>query len=151
TAKTIGDTVRSSESSLIAGEYLARAQIAVCKRLPPADFAAHMNQMVDLVLEARHATKEKDKFRYTLLARTMSTLSGQLDAKAATRIADDLISILGDNYLLGSTRSEFIDSFTIPEDLARVADRLDAPGSLRAAEALIPVLTKGKYLANIEL
>src|SRR5262249_2376798 len=40
TAKTIGDTFGGSESSPLAGEFLAKAQIAVCKRLPPTDFAA---------------------------------------------------------------------------------------------------------------
>jgi hypothetical protein len=151
TAKTIEAILRRSESSPNAWVFLAKAQIAVCKRLPPADSAAHVNKMVDLVLEARSATKEKDKFRYSFQAMTLGTLSGQLDAKAAARTADAIIAMLGDSYMTGGIRTEFIESFSIPEDLARVAERLDALGSLRAAEALIPVLKKAdQFTLNVE-
>src|SRR5262249_23190289 len=105
---------------------------------------------VDLVLEWRNATQEKDKVRYTYHAKTLGILSGQLDANVAGRAADAIIAILGDTYMTGPIRSEFLEHLTIPPDLSRVAERLDAPGSLRAAEALIPVLKKANNAANTE-
>jgi hypothetical protein len=151
TAETIGAIVRHSESSPNAWVFLAKAQVAACRRLPPPASAAHVNRMVDIVLESRGATKERDKFRYGFQAMTLGILSGQLDAKVAARVADAIIAMLGDSYMTGGIRTEFIDCFSIPEDLARVAERLDAPGSLHAAEALIPVLKKAdKFALNIE-
>jgi hypothetical protein len=150
TAETIGAIFRRAESNPIAWEFLAKAQLAVGRRLPPSDAAAHVNRMVDIVLEWRSATKEKDKFRYSLHAQTLGTLSGQFDAKVAARVADTIIATLGDFYMTGPLRSEFVEHFFIPEALARVAERLDAPGSLRAAEALIPVLKKVDKFANLE-
>jgi hypothetical protein len=151
TAEKLNAILHRSEASPNAWVFLARAQLVVCQRLPPADSAAYVNRMVDSVLEASRATKEKDKFRYTFQAMTLGILSGQLDAKRASRVADAIIAMLGDGYLTGGLRTEFIESFSIPEDLARVAERLDAPGSLRAAEALIPVLKKADKLAlNME-
>jgi hypothetical protein len=125
---------------------LAKAQVAVCQHLPPSDSAAHVKRMVDLVL----ATKEEDKFRYTYHTATLATMSGQLDAKVAARVADEIIGILGDSYTTLTMRSEFVKIPSLAEDLARVAERLDAPGSLRAAEALISVLKKADNLTNIE-
>jgi hypothetical protein len=149
TAETINDILRHSESSPNAWVFLAKAQVAVCRRLPPSDAAAHLNRMVDFVLEAHSATEERHKFRYGYHATTLATLSGQLDAQVAARVADAIIAMLGDSHLTAGLRTEFIESFSIPADLARVAERLDAPGSLRAAEALIPVLKKAdKFTLN---
>src|SRR5262249_21599422 len=47
-------------------------------------------------------------------------------------------------------RSAFVEHFAIPEALAKVAECMDAPGSLRAAEALIPVLKKVEKVTNME-
>jgi serine/threonine protein kinase len=151
TAETIEVILRRSESNPSAGEFLVKAQLAVCQRLPASDFAARVNRMVDIVLEARNATKESDKFRYSLQTRTLASLSGQFDAKVAARVADAIIAILGDSYTIGGIRTEFVESFSIPEDLSRVAERLDASGSLGAAEGLIPLLKKADKLANMEL
>jgi hypothetical protein len=150
-AETIGAIFRRAESNPLAWVFLAKSQLAVGQRLRPSDTAAHVNRMVDVVLEWRSTTREGDKVRYSYHAQTLGTLSGQLDAKVAARAADTIIATLGDSYLIGGTiRSEFIEHPTIPEALARVAERLDAPGSLRAAEALIPVLKKVDKFANLE-
>jgi serine/threonine protein kinase len=148
-AETIEAILRRSESIPLSWDFLTKAQLAVCRRLPPSDAAAHVNRMVDLVLEWRSATKEGDKIRYVYHAQTLGTLSGQLDAKAAARAADVIIAILGDSYMTGPLRTEFLENSTIPADLARVAERLDAPGSLQAAEALITVLKKGEKITWI--
>src|SRR5262249_19254568 len=87
---------------------------------------------------------------YVLYADMLGALSGQLDANVAARAADALIAILGDGYLIGTMRSEFVDHFGIAEALAKVAERLDAPGSLRVAQALIPVLQKVEKFGNVE-
>jgi hypothetical protein len=150
TAGTIGALFRRAESNAIAWEFLANAQLAVCKRLPPSDAAAHVNRMVDIVLEWRSATPEEHKVRYSFHAQTLGALSGHFDAKVAARAADTIIATLGDFYMTGPLRSEFIEHPSIPEALARVAERLDAPGSRRAAEALIPVLKKADKFANLE-
>jgi hypothetical protein len=142
TAEALNAILGSSESTPNAWVFLAKAQLAVCQRLPPADSTAHVNRMVDLVLEARSATNAKYKHRYTYQAMTLGILSGHLDPNAAARAADGIIAMLGDSYVTGGVESKFIDSFSIPDDLARVAERLDAPDSLRVAEALIHVLRK---------
>jgi hypothetical protein len=150
TAEAIEAILRRSESSPNAWVFLAKAQIAVCRRLPPSDSASRVNKMVDFVLETRSATEDKDKFRYTFQAMTLGTLSGQLDCKMAARVADALIAMLGESYMTGGIRTKFIESFSIPEDLARVAERLDAADGLRAAEALIPLLKNADNFANVE-
>jgi hypothetical protein len=103
-----------------------------------------------LVLASHSATDEKNKILYVIHAETLGNLSGQLDAQLAARVADALIAILGDSYETGTLRTEFIDHPSISKDLARVAERLDAPGSLRAAEALIPVLKKAGKSVIVE-
>jgi hypothetical protein len=152
TAETLGGIFHRSESIATAWESLAKAQLAVCQRLPPSDSAAHLNSMVDTVLEWRTTTQDRDKVRCIYHAQTLGTLSGQFDAKAAARVADTLIAILGDGYVVGGDlRTEFIESPPIAEALARVAERLDAAGGLRAAEGLIPVLKKAdKVRWNME-
>src|SRR5262249_38725061 len=129
-AETIRDILPRSEASTHVWVFLAQALLAVCKRLPPADSASHINRMVDFVVETRSATKEQHKVRYNFHAKTLSTLSGQVDADVAARAADAIIAILDDSYMTGGFRTTFIESFLIPDDLASVAERLDAPGSL---------------------
>src|SRR5262249_12442980 len=116
----------------------------------PADSAAHVNRTVDFVLEARRATKEKDKFRYSLHAETLGTLAGQLDAKVAARVADVIVATLGDFYMSGPLRTDFVDGPADCDGLGRVAERPDASDSLRAAEGLIPVLKKVEKFGNLE-
>jgi hypothetical protein len=152
-AETIDDTLRRSEANAIAWEYLGKAQLALCRRLPPTAAAAHVKQMVDLVLGWHSATEEKFKVRLIYHAKLLGILSPHLDASVAARVADTIIATLGDGYVIGGNlRSEFIESPSVPEDLARVAERLDAADSLRAAEALIPVLKKTdkKIMVNME-
>jgi serine/threonine protein kinase len=150
TAERIEVILRRSESNPSAWEVLTQAQVAVCQRLPPSDAAAHMNRMVEIVLESHRATKEKDKVHYSFHAKTLGSLSGQLDAKTADRAADALIATLGDFRMIGPLRLEFVEDPSTAEGLARVAERLDSAGRLRAAEALIPVLKKVDKFANIE-
>jgi hypothetical protein len=109
------------------------------------------NSTVDFIVQTRTTTKENEKFRYFLHTRALSTLSGQFDAARAARVADAIIAILGDGTTIGASREEFVTSPMIPKDLAKVAERLDAPGGLRAAEALIPVLTRAEHISlNME-
>jgi hypothetical protein len=140
TAKTLNTILRDFEYAGGSWAFLARAQLAVCQRLPPSDSAAHINKMVDILLEFRRATKESDKFTYAVHAQSWGILSGQLDAKVAGRVADVLIATLGDSYMTGGIRKEFIEDAATAEALAKVAERLDAASSLRAAEALLPLL-----------
>jgi hypothetical protein len=151
-ADTIDDIHRRSESYASAWEYLGKAQLVVCRRLPPTDAAAHVNRMVELVFEWHKATPDQSKIRLIFQAKLLGILSGQFDTHVAARVADTIIAILGDGYVVGGNlRSEFIENRSIPEDLARVAERLDARGSLCAAEALIPVLKKAdKIMVNME-
>src|SRR5262249_41165518 len=120
TAETIEAIIRGSGSNPYPWPYLVKAQVKVCQRLPLSDCAAHVNGLVDLVVETRSATKEGDKIRYVLYADMLGALSGQLDANVAARAADALIAILGDGYLIGTMRSEFVDHFGIAEALAKV-------------------------------
>jgi hypothetical protein len=151
TAKTIGAIIRRSDSNPYPWPVLAKTLVIICQRLPRPDSAALVNGLVDFVLETRSATKEGDKIRYVLYADVLGALAGQLNAKAAAHAADAIIATLGDGYVIGGqTRSEFVEHPAVLEALARVAERLDAPGSLRVAEGLIPVLKKSARLWNPE-
>jgi hypothetical protein len=149
-AETIGAILHNPKSHPGAWEVLAKAQVAVCKRLPPPDAAAHVTRTVEVVFKARGATKESDKSHYVLHAKTLGALAEQFDATIASRAADAIIATLGDSYMTGNLRSEFIDHSSLAEDLARVAERLNASGSLRAAEGLIPVLIKADKVVSVE-
>jgi hypothetical protein len=146
-AKALGTIIRQSTSSAQAFEFLTKAQAAVCQRLPPPDAAAYLNGTVDFIIHTCSITKDKDKFRYGFYARTLAALSPHLDAPTASRAADAIIVMLGDSGTSGGVRIEFVADLVITEQLAKLAERLDAPGSLKATEALIPPLTKANNLA----
>jgi hypothetical protein len=129
---------------------LAKAQLAVCKLLPPADAAAYVNRMVDIAFDLRSGIKEKDKFQYTLFAEILGTLAGLFDATVAGRAGDAIIAILGDSYRTGQLRSDFLTHVSVADALARVAERLDPPASLRAAEGLISLLPRVDQFGTTE-
>jgi hypothetical protein len=131
-AEALGALIRQPDCHPIHWPSLSTALAAVCRRLPASDAAAHVNRTVDFILEARDATKEKDKFKYPLHARALGALCGRLDAARASRAAGAILAILGDGPTYGS----------IAPFLTEVAERLDAAGGLRAAEGLVLVLRK---------
>jgi tRNA A-37 threonylcarbamoyl transferase component Bud32 len=149
-AETINATLRDPKCSPYLWVPIAKAQVAVCQALPPPAAAAYVNGMAEIILELHKATKESDKFHYTFQAEMWGILASQLDANAAAQAADTIVATLDDFYRSGPLRSEFIDNLSLPGHLARVAERLDAPGSLRAAEALIPLLKKAGKVVTME-
>jgi serine/threonine protein kinase len=150
TAETIGDIIRRSDSNPYPWPVLARTLVTISQRLPKSESTAQVSGLVDIVLETRSATNEKDKFRYVVYSETLGALAGQFDAKAAARAADAIVATLGDFYMTGPIRTDFIENASILQDLAKVAEHLDAPASLRAALALIPLLNKAAKLWNPE-
>jgi hypothetical protein len=118
------------------------ALAAVCRRLPSSDAASHINRTVDFILEVCKSTTDREKVDYTLRAHALDALCGQLDAARASRVAGALIAMLGDSQMVGMYKLEYISNTAIVSALTKVAQRLDAHGSLRAAEGLILVLRK---------
>jgi hypothetical protein len=151
-AQEIESIIRQSESSPQSWDTLARTLLALCRRLPPSDSTAHVNGMVDFVFQTLSTTKEEKKwYHYPAHTKTLATLSGQLDPAGAARVADKIVTILG-GTMSGGRPDEFVTHYSISNDLGSVVGRLDAPGSLRAAEALIPVLKKAEKLhLNVEV
>jgi len=149
TAETLNKILPDFKPSSGPWVFLAKAQVAVCRRLTPFDAAAHANRMVDFVFESHRVTDDSDKLRYVHHADMLAALSEHLDAKVAARMAELIIAILGDYRMTGPIRSEFVDHPFITAALARVAECLDASGSLRAAESLIPVLKKVENSNNL--
>jgi hypothetical protein len=115
---------------------LARAQAAVCRRLPPPNAAAHVHRTVDWIVENSRATSEKNNISYHLCAESLLPLCGRLDAGRAARVADTMLAFLGDS----KRKTEMIPPTDCAEVLTAVAERLDGPENLRAAEELIRVL-----------
>src|SRR5262249_36568930 len=107
-AEALAPLRRGPELQPIVWPSLSKALVAVCRRLPPADAAAYVNGAVDFVLAARSTTEEKDKFHYTLHAQVLGALGGRLDAARAARVAEAILATLGDTYMLGAGKSEFI-------------------------------------------
>jgi hypothetical protein len=153
-AEALGAIIRQPDSHQISWPPLSTALAAVCRKLPAQDAAPHVNRIVDFIIEARDNTQEKDKFKLHLLAQALGALCGRLDPARASRTADAIIAVLGDGSTLGAVKSEFITDRTIASVLARVAEHLDAPGGLRAAEDLVLVLRRSSgniFLSREEL
>src|SRR5262249_13431892 len=89
--------------------------------------------------------------RFTKFADSLGAMSGHIDAPTAARASDALVAMLGDYYMLGPLRTELIDSAFIAEDLTKIAERLDAPGSLRTAEVMIPLVKKADKFTSARL
>jgi hypothetical protein len=123
---------------------LSGALAAVCRRLPPFEAAAYMNETVDFILAVYGTTTEKEKIRYTLYARSLGALCGWLDAARAARVAETLLAMLGDGETFGAVKREFVAYGVFAEALAKVAERLDAREGLRAAEGLVLLLRKSE-------
>jgi hypothetical protein len=151
-AEAFGTLIRQSDSTPSLRLSLAVALAAICQRLPPSEAAAHVARAVDFLIEDIDATKEKDKFQLHWKAEALGALCGRLDAARASRAAAALITILGDSFTLGESKVEFLSHRIYPAVLTRVAERLDAPGSLRSAEDLVLVLgsSSGNIRATID-
>jgi hypothetical protein len=139
-AEAIEHQMRQAPALRVLWPSLAKTLVAVCRRLPPSAADAVVNRTVDFILETRPPDKDKSSYRYH--AEALGVLCGRLDADRAGRVAEAIIAILGDGYTIESIRSEFIRENGIQEALAVVAERLDPPGCLRAAEGLVLVLQK---------
>jgi hypothetical protein len=133
--------IRESALPPVMWESISKALVAVCRRLPPADSAARLNEMVD-VIATRGTTKEKEKYAWTFHSQALGALGGRLDAAGAARVAEALVGFLGDSETVGDRTREFVSNVVIAKALTEVAERLDARGGLRAAEGLILVLRK---------
>jgi hypothetical protein len=143
-AAALGDGIRQFPSYPLFWQPLAKALAAVCRRLPPPDATAHVHRTVDWIIESYKATPEKDKISDQFrTAEALLPLCGRLDADRAARVADTMLAILDDNERTGPLK-EIIPPTGCVEVLTAVAERLDAPGNLRAAEELIRVLRKSE-------
>jgi hypothetical protein len=151
-AEALGALIRQSDCAQYLWYSLSPALAAACGRLPAPDAAAHVNKAVDFILAARDATEERDKMNYSLQAPALGALCGRLDAARASRVAGAIIAILGDSRGVGETKFEFITNGSVASVLTKVAERLDAPGGLRAAEGLVLVLRRssGNFVVDIE-
>jgi hypothetical protein len=147
-AEALGATIREPDSSQMRWPSLCMALAAVCQRLPPSDAAAHVNRMVEFILETEGATKEKNRSNYALQAQALGALGGGLEAATASRAAGAIIAILGEVRMSGDVKFEFISLGYIASALTKVADCLDAPGGTEATENLVLVLRKA---GNISL
>jgi tRNA A-37 threonylcarbamoyl transferase component Bud32 len=139
-AKALVALLRRPATDPVIWPPLCRALVAVCRRLPPADAAAYVNESFNFILAARAATKEKGKAYAVWRARALGALGGSLDAARATHAAEAILAILSDLETVADVK--YISNETIVEALTAVAKRLDAQGRLRAAEGLVFVLRK---------
>jgi hypothetical protein len=151
-AEALGAIFRRSDCAQVYWPGLSMALAAVCRRLPESNAATHVNRTIDLIIEARAATEEKDKSQYSAQAQALGALCGPLDAARASRAAGAIIAILGDGPTAAGVKYEFISSGYIAAVLTKVAERLDAPGGLRAAKDLVLVLRRssGNIVVDIE-
>jgi hypothetical protein len=151
-AKALGALIRQSDCAQVYWPGLSTALAAVCRRLPASDAAAHVNRTVDFIIAARDATAEKDKPQYSAQAQALGALCGRLDAARGSRAAGAILAILGDGPTAGGVKYEFITYGFIVAVLTKVAERLDAPGGLRAAEDLVLVLRRssGNIVVDIQ-
>jgi hypothetical protein len=143
-AAALGAGIRHFPSYPLYWQPLAKAQAAVCRRLPPPDATAHVHRTVDWIIERCSATPEKDGISDQFRAgEALLPLCGGLDADRAARVADTMLAILGDSERSGP-RKDIISPTGCAEVLTAVAERLDAPGNLRVAEELVRVLRKSE-------
>ncbi|HJZ57583.1 MAG TPA: hypothetical protein VKE74_21620, partial [Gemmataceae bacterium] len=119
---------------------VCRALAAVCRRLPPAEAAAYVNETIDFILTARITTKEK--WYYVFHAEALGALCGRLDAARAARVAEALLAMLG-----VATIGDGHPHPHIAEALVEATERLDAEGSLRTAGQLVLVLRNSKDIS----
>jgi hypothetical protein len=150
-AEALGALIRQPNFTVTHWPGLAKALAAVCRRLPAPEAAAHVNRTVDFILEAHGATEEKDKIYYSFQAEALGALCGRLDADRASRAAAAIIAILGDGPTVGGTKYEFISYRNIAAAVTEVAERLDAPGGLRAAEDLVLVLRRSSGMIVVDI
>jgi hypothetical protein len=146
-AEGLDALVRRHESLPSAWEYVSRALVTVCQRLPASDSAARVNGMVDFIL-ARLSSTEAKRLHYLYHAKALGALGGRLDAVRAARAAEAILAALGDAEAVGGVKREFVMYGFIAEALAEVAERLDAEGGLRVAEGLVLLLRKTGDIAT---
>jgi hypothetical protein len=150
--EALGAMIRHSNSAQVYWPGLSNALAEVGRRLPASDAGAQVNKTIDFIIEARETTQEKDKSLYSAQAQALGALCGQLDAARASRVAGAIIAILGDGPMAGGVKYEFITYGNIAAIVTKLADSLDAPGGLRAAEGLVLVLRRssGNIVVDIE-
>jgi hypothetical protein len=141
-AEELADLIRGPGSRQLLWESLSRALVAVCRRLPPDDSDAYVNETVDFILATCRTTNEKERYSWTFHAQALGALCGRLDAARSARVAEALLAFLGDSEMIGAVKREFVSNGVIAAALTEVAERLDAQGALRAAEELVLVLRK---------
>jgi hypothetical protein len=146
-AEALGAVIRQPNCPVTLWPSLANALAAVGRRLPASDADAHVNRTVDFILAARDTTEEKNKSHYPFQAQTLGALCGRLDAARASRAAGMILAILGDSPTVVGTKIEFISPGSVASVLTKVAERLDAPGGLQAAEDLVLVLRKADNIS----
>src|SRR5262249_14748238 len=136
-AEVLVALLRRPTTDPVSWPFLCETLVAVCRRLPPADAAAYVNETVDFILAARSA-------RATWRARALGALGGRLDAARAARVAEAILVILGDRETVVDINNHKYISIDVVETLTAVAERLDAREGLRAAEGLVLVLLQAQ-------
>jgi hypothetical protein len=153
-AEAISASIRQRNPHQDLWPSLCSALAAICRRLPAPEAAAHINRTVDFILAARDPTEEKDRaYYFTIKVAALGELCRWLDPARTSRAAGAIIAILGDGAMgPDGVKYEFVSYPDRVSVLTKVAERLDAPGGLRAAEHLILVLRRsaGKIGASIE-
>jgi serine/threonine protein kinase len=143
-AAALAGLIRQPDSPVIRWPSVATALAAVCRRLPPADSAARVNETVDFILATRSTTKADKRYSWTFHTQVLAALSRRLDAAGTARVAEALVAFLGDSETFGGVKRSLISSGVIPQALSEMAEDLDAEGGLRAAEGLVLVLRKAE-------
>jgi serine/threonine protein kinase len=136
-AETLGAIMRRPDAQ-IRWPSLAPALAAVCRRLPASDADGHINRTVDFILDTCETTKDWSKG--ALPAQALRALCGRVDAARASRVAGVSIAMAGYSRMVGETKAENISFGYMVAPLTLVAEHLDAPRALEAAENLVEVL-----------
>ena len=78
-AETLTGLLCHSKSVPFNSPPLATALVAVCRRLPAADAAAHINRSVDFLIAGRKTTKAIERSNYIYLTMALDPLCEGLD------------------------------------------------------------------------
>jgi Protein kinase domain len=138
TAETLTSLICQPKCAPYLWPPLSTALVAVCRRLPASDADQHVNRTIDFLIAGRSTMEERGRSNHHLTM-ALGTLCGRLDAARASRVANAIVAILGKQRL---------DYFS-PDNvvvLTAVAEYLDAPGGLRAAEDLVLALRKAENI-----
>jgi hypothetical protein len=147
TAEALCATIRQPDSQPLFSPSLSTALVAVCRRLPASDATAHLDRTVDFILATCDATKEKGTVQDMYQAQALGLLCGRLDAVRASRAAGAILAILGGGPMVSGAKTQFISHPYVVLPLAKVAERLDARGGLRAAQDLVLLLRQADNIS----